>query len=520
MIEIREPDHLLEGARATQAIELSLPMAHPYRDGAFFVREWYPRFYEWVLECLNTEADYVTVTGTPGIGKSIFYLYFVHRFRSENPDTPIVTASFEKNRKLTGCWIYDPILGEKETEQIPVKPTALYLYDGAPDRLPPQRAKLVCFCSPNQEWFTHVLKYAQIHLYMPPWTLEELLNANQVLQLGLRTETIVARFRIFGGSARWCLNKSVNAVVTMEGFLKSKSGEISTVDKLRSCFENHSNKADISHNVFHFKPLIKKKYPYATSYNFEFASRRVEKWVKNAIADFSFHTLTTNLRFFAVLPREYMKLRGFLFENYVRAVLAEGGRFRLRNADSPTKVRMVNFRKNKFVPMPKLNATAIDGLYLNRTTMSLYLFQATLADRHPIDGEGIIEHIKSLGLAPKDVKLHLVFVVSKGKSGFKRQTIAFQDRSQKLKANVSSVCGIGPVRTHDLATFGILNVGQLIRGIASETSLRPYQRLVDRFLTQLPQEEKRIICEMPQFVLETQLDFRQSIHDRNIPMMD
>jgi hypothetical protein len=38
----------------------------------------------------------ISVTGTPGIGKFLFYLYFFIRYRAEDPNEKIITAAFSK----------------------------------------------------------------------------------------------------------------------------------------------------------------------------------------------------------------------------------------------------------------------------------------------------------------------------------------------------------------------------------------------------------------------------------------
>ncbi|KAG6615907.1 uncharacterized protein IUM83_12095 [Phytophthora cinnamomi] len=48
-----------------------------------------------VLKFLKRVADAATITGTPGIGKSVFYAYFLKRYSFENKDATIITASFE-----------------------------------------------------------------------------------------------------------------------------------------------------------------------------------------------------------------------------------------------------------------------------------------------------------------------------------------------------------------------------------------------------------------------------------------
>ena len=74
---------------------------YPLDANSYFVRDCYKEYYENVVSLLEAQdLWYISVTRTPGIGKSMFYVYFFHRFTKENPNSKIVTASFSKERKL------------------------------------------------------------------------------------------------------------------------------------------------------------------------------------------------------------------------------------------------------------------------------------------------------------------------------------------------------------------------------------------------------------------------------------
>ena len=86
-----------------------IPMAFEYENPLYFVRECYPLYYDQIRELLDfRRMKYISVTGTPGTGKSIFYLYVFNRFRKEYPDKTIVTASFTKGRDLKECVVFYP----------------------------------------------------------------------------------------------------------------------------------------------------------------------------------------------------------------------------------------------------------------------------------------------------------------------------------------------------------------------------------------------------------------------------
>ncbi|KAL4087906.1 hypothetical protein PRIC1_012337 [Phytophthora ramorum] len=79
----------------TQVFPKGLPVENVYELPKFFVRRCYPQYYRLILDLFRT-LHIVTVTGTPGIGKSIFYGYFFEHYKSTHPNTTIIAASFTK----------------------------------------------------------------------------------------------------------------------------------------------------------------------------------------------------------------------------------------------------------------------------------------------------------------------------------------------------------------------------------------------------------------------------------------
>jgi predicted ATP-dependent serine protease len=79
-----------ESSFVTQAKVMTAPRDAPqtflYKADTIYVRECYHTYYDKIIDELLGKLDYyfISVTGTPGIGKSIFYLYFIKRYLSEN----------------------------------------------------------------------------------------------------------------------------------------------------------------------------------------------------------------------------------------------------------------------------------------------------------------------------------------------------------------------------------------------------------------------------------------------------
>ena len=201
-----------------QSVPYGLPMCYKYQGERFYVRSCFSEYYEMIVSILTGQAldplriNYITVTGTPGIGKSVFYIYFFQRWMRENRGSVIVTASFTRDRKLKSCRVFMNSLSEGEKRStIPDIDGALYLYDGAPD-VEPDEAKMVCFTSPNISWLRSVRRSAEHRkLFMPPWALDELQEAVLLLDLHFlpeipnvidRLALVADRFNTVGGSAR------------------------------------------------------------------------------------------------------------------------------------------------------------------------------------------------------------------------------------------------------------------------------------------------------------------------------
>ena len=53
-----------------------LPQCHRHRCvlPTVFIRDCYPEYSDFVIESMNVGKQYIIVTGTAGIGKSVFYL--------------------------------------------------------------------------------------------------------------------------------------------------------------------------------------------------------------------------------------------------------------------------------------------------------------------------------------------------------------------------------------------------------------------------------------------------------------
>ncbi|EEY58117.1 uncharacterized protein PITG_00730 [Phytophthora infestans T30-4] len=217
----------------TEEFPPDLPMQYSYEMSKFYVRKCYQRYYDLVLQELftrdkRTQCVCVTVTGSPGTGKSVFYGYFFNHFTREEQyrGFTIITASFTKYSDLQDIAVF-----ENERKE----PRIIYLYDGPP-RISPKHQKMVCFTSPNERWLDSLYKdFSQTTLYMPLWDEDELFAAATSLRIDsvITRAVIDKRIGLFGFVARECLSQRERFVEDRLILVQQTIEEMSTLEPQR-----------------------------------------------------------------------------------------------------------------------------------------------------------------------------------------------------------------------------------------------------------------------------------------------
>ncbi|KAL3669196.1 hypothetical protein V7S43_005579 [Phytophthora oleae] len=172
-----------EEEERTRVFPSELPMQFSYARPRYYVRRCYSEYYSLILEML-AEYDIVTVTRTPGIGKSIFYAYFYQRYKEneeneENKEnrrkTIIIAASFRKDSGIKQAVVFqedgttqrweggdvNTIICTAHKAALVRKAEVMYLFDGPPILPPIYPIRMVCFTSPNERWLEEVRKEEQ-----------------------------------------------------------------------------------------------------------------------------------------------------------------------------------------------------------------------------------------------------------------------------------------------------------------------------------------------------------------------
>jgi hypothetical protein len=94
---------------------------------------------------------------------------------------------------------------------------------------------------------------SHIELYMPVWTLEELLAAASAVALPVSSESIKQWYRFFGGSAIYCLQRELRS----EKVSLAKEIIEGRIHKITSLAALERMKGDDNiHDIFHSRPIM------------------------------------------------------------------------------------------------------------------------------------------------------------------------------------------------------------------------------------------------------------------------
>lgn len=461
------------------ATTLQIPMAHPYLKPKYYVRACYRRLYKEIVAEIEKRGDWLhlTITGTPGIGKSLFCNYVFNQLRQESSpyqDRTFILASFDENQKFIKAVVYVP---GKDELKIPTiekyhiasheYEKAIHLYDGAPRRVK-QQIPTIVFTSPNYGWFKHIEKIMYNRTrYMETWDYDELLKAVKKLELQISTDEIYKRYQLFGGVARYCIDENEEAVIIGERALHRAINAIDSFDDMEKCLNGSEDHEKIAHRLFHYVP---QKNP--ADADIKFASNQVAQSITdrfNRLRQFD------RWQMMKMLEGAYQGtiLRAWLFEGEVHSQLSSPvgfhGTARSLGSQNDLKIDLksgytqlkasstvTDFIKDYYLRPTECNFESIDSYYVTNNG-SLYLFQATISPKHPVNAKGILRVLKSLKVSAD--KAILIFVVPQDVAdSYTKQKIVVDER---IYTELKQVPGIKGKKAAKLRKIGIRTLEQL-----------------------------------------------------------
>jgi hypothetical protein len=368
---------------------------------------------------------------------------------------------------------------------------------------------MVCFTSPNRSWFNYIVKdMYHVALYMPLWNLDELFLANFKLHLGLDFETIEERFHLFGGCARYCLAIFDQYYTNAETALTQKARSITSFDAVQRCIEGKIGVDELSHQIVHFVPA-KAMSDRPHIFTLQFASDKMARLVDESISDASDSKRNELVHWLGGVSK-CSSLVGWLFEGYTHRILDLARTYQIRCLSDDVLMDLA-LTAHEYVSAPTSNYESIDGHYFEKDKKTLYLFQITRSNYHPVKQHGLVEHLKKMNLADRlhEIAIKLVFVVPKRLADFKLQKIKPVDYSKDLSVKVVKIPGIKAYQKATLATKKISSVLELKEAVeANLPGMERFGPLLERFMKGIDsQSQWNFLLSIPQFVLTLDVDY-------------
>ena len=463
-----------------------LPQCYRCKLEKFYIRDCYPDYYDYVVESMEEGKCYIVVTGTPGIGKSVFYLYFFEKYKARC-DKKIVVASYSKTRKLKECKIWDPDSRELETSDVlPTKLNgALYLIDGIPDTEPLDSNFTIMFASPDIKFFISMNKHGSQYseIYMPNWTHKEIMDAIDALRLTISQEVINDRWNYFGGAPRYLFEPDKNVVQRATINVATAVNTLHSVEDVLACFNGSADPEVVLHRLMQYdvqdmRGVFDRRLKMASNH---IAYLVQEKFNKKLRVD------QQSLMCWLSGSSKSAAFLGWLFEGYAHEKLQEGSNLPLKRlnaqatADSIkiaktigeyTKFRMAKLEQifEEAYRQPKSDTLrSVDSYFLTATGV-LWLFQMTRNINHQINVEGLLELLETLGKLQDTQNVNLVFVVPKDVGStfpvqtFKQLEVFGPELSeeQMRELDVDKIPKIAGYKKRKLNDDGITKIGELL----------------------------------------------------------
>jgi hypothetical protein len=382
-----------------------------------YVRKCYRDVFDLLLK--NIKMESFAISGTPGIGKSLFFVYILYRLMKDFEEK---TLSLRPNRIVyQNATEYTCFNLENQTavelEHLEAKALVrqqdtLYIIDG--QTTPMSSSCIALFISsPRSKQYKEFVKQKMAkEWYFPVWTLEELQSCQIQCYPDLSIEILTERYRVCGGVARFVFHKDYSIPVPKK--MKSALNDTNAVRGVKYVGET----TDIFPESHSLLQILVGDDEFGNAYQFiglDVASKYVgeQLWIRHSAQ------MITNLQeMFGGSPNEISR---HLFEIYGHMVFSIGGRtLKCRCLEDATVTEItldaLNSQRVTFGKDSIPTAAALTGSYYEPTDEDNFpavdslspqgMFQFTVAAEHPIRGVLILGSLSKLYDEPK-----LYFVV-------------------------------------------------------------------------------------------------------------
>lgn len=235
------------------------PEFFPEGVQSLYIRESYKDLYEIICKNLklsghrrcHRRCHRMVITGTPGIGKSMFLFYILWRLSKINTTKTVILHRqadegkifiFQGNRCWTTC-------DEEDISELLSDKTAWYLTDDLLD--PPEeivKATTILVSSPDHKHYKEFLRCsntAPLH-YLPVWCITELRIARKMYSRSQKQ--LENRYLLYGGIPRFVLEKDDDLTEEIDDVVMSL--EIDAFGQLVNAAEEEGQ--GINHLVMHY----------------------------------------------------------------------------------------------------------------------------------------------------------------------------------------------------------------------------------------------------------------------------
>ncbi|KAK6097958.1 squalene synthetase-like protein [Batrachochytrium dendrobatidis] len=400
-----------------------------------YVRECYHDVFGLLLDQIDRGMKSFAISGTSGIGKSLFFVYILHRLMD---DFTTKTLSLKPNRIVyqvgSSYKCFDlqqqfvARTTEFDAEELVWKQDTFYVIDGRTSEPLISSCIVLFISSPRSEWYKEFVKQKMAKEWdFPVWTLNELQACRRHCYPDVPIETINERYRMYGGVAR-----SVFDIVSNP--MEEALADVDAVKGVRNIGFTIKLSAN-THTLLHTIVSDDGQYEFL---HVDIASRYIgeQLWQRH-----SSQMITNIQQMFDGIPT---KISRHLFEIYGHMVFCTGGqtlKCRCLEDGKATKITLdaLNGQRITFGIDTIPTAAALDGNYYEPTDDDDFaaidslsrqgMFQFTVAAEHPICGVDILTKLCNLYDEPK-----LYFVVPPHQfKGFKKQSFKPIDGTEQIQ---------------------------------------------------------------------------------------
>ncbi|KAI3656982.1 hypothetical protein MP638_004256 [Amoeboaphelidium occidentale] len=512
------------------------PMSDNYIRNKFFVRQCYldrsTEIDEYVHDYVDGEGliNILLVIGTPGIGTSLFYVYYA--MECVNNYGPVICMSFNKNGSFKAAYLITKAETSdvgRRSEELKYRRTKMSLKDveeseinivlvDGPGEVEFEGKMTIVFSSPNDKLLHKSQNNTALRkIYLPPWTLEELRFANKNIPVGIPDDELQRRFNYFGGVARVCLENDHSKYLEHESYFSSGINSIDSEEYLSKLFVQNTANSEIVHRIFHIVPE-------ETDYKFHY----------ELCSDAAFDRILDNLKqksksltaafYNAINPlATYKSIVGHMNERWMIHQLKLGLNIDIKcrslksNSSSvlpacdilyiPKEYHEFEFvdpldstleasRTKLLLPKSK-NFPTVDAFYFSEAENTLYGLQFTVSSGHSVKVKGLLDMLHLTGLMKtfvedETMKIRIVFLVpSLDFEGFKTEQKINYDKLVKYGdwAAVKSLKDIDGVTGKTLKVLSDNNrtVEKIVSDLEKGLNLDMYPVAVKRFFRYMKQ---------------------------------